>query len=99
MGLPPCTFLVLFGHRCPSCGMTTAWAHLGRGQVVAAFGANVGGALLGLLAMAAEPWLILSAVRGRWLGWVPNADVFAWVLTGIVVVTLIDWGVRMLAGY
>ena len=98
MGLPPCTFVVLFGRRCPSCGMTTAWAHLVRGEVAGAFEANVGGALLGLLALVAEPWLLISVLRGRWLGWVPNSTVVAWVLTGIVVVTLIDWGIRMLAG-
>ena len=98
LGLPPCTFVVLFGRRCPSCGMTTAWAHLMRGQVAGALRANVGGALLGLLALVAEPWLLISAVRGRWFGWVPSSIVLAWVLSGIVVVTLIDWSIRMLAG-
>jgi hypothetical protein len=98
LGLPPCTFLVLFGRRCPSCGMTTAWAHLVRGQVAGALRANVGGTLLGLLALLAEPWLLVSAARGRWLVWEPNTTVVAWVLTGIVVVTLIEWSIRMLAG-
>jgi Protein of unknown function (DUF2752) len=98
LGLPPCTFVVLFGRRCPSCGMTTAWAHLVRGEVADAFRANAGGALLGLLALLAEPWLLIAAVRGRWLGWVPRANVLGWVLAGVVVVTLIDWSIRMLGG-
>ena len=30
LGLPPCTFRVLFDRPCPSCGMSTSWAHLVR---------------------------------------------------------------------
>ena len=77
--------------------MTTAWAHVVRGQVVGAFRANAGGALLAILALLAIPWLLISAVRGRWLGRTPNAIVLAWILGAVVVVTLIDWGIRMLA--
>ncbi len=96
LGLPPCTMVVVTGHRCPACGMTTAWTHLVRGHLFDAFRANVGGALLGLLTLVAAPWLLASAVRERWLGWVPDMNVVAWVLTSIMVVTLIDWGVRMM---
>src|SRR5690242_10680262 len=28
LGLAPCTVEQWFGMRCPSCGMTTAWAHV-----------------------------------------------------------------------
>jgi hypothetical protein len=97
LGLPPCTVYVLFGVRCPTCGMTTSWAHLVRGQVGGAFRANVGGALLGLLAVIGVPWLLVSAARGRWLGWVPDADVGAWIAAAVTLVTLADWAVRMLA--
>lgn len=96
LGLPPCTFVVLFGRRCPSCGMTTSWSHLVRGEVAGAAKANAGGALLGLVALAAEPWLVASAARGRWLGMRPNAVAVAWVLMGAVAVALVDWAVRML---
>jgi hypothetical protein len=78
--------------------MTTSWSHLVRGQLLGSFRANVGGALLGLLSLVAVPWLLVSAVRGRWLGWAPNMDVLAWVLTAIMVVTLIDWGARLMFG-
>jgi len=98
MGLPPCTFMVLFGRRCPSCGMTTSWTHLVRGQPVEALRANVGGTISGLLVLVAEPWLLLSVVRGRWLLWSPDSTTTAWVLTGIVAITLIDWSFRFLAG-
>ena len=55
LGLPPCSFQVLFGWPCPSCGMTTSSAHLVRGQLFGALRANVGGTLLGLIAVVAAP--------------------------------------------
>lgn len=97
-GLPPCTFRVLFGTPCPSCGMTTSWSHVVRGQLIGAWRANVGGTLLGILAMAGTPWLLVSAVRGRWLGWVPNTAVLAWVASAVVLATLIHWGIRLAIG-
>ena len=97
-GLPPCTFRILFGKPCPSCGMTTSWSHLVRAQLIGAWRANAGGMLLGILAMAGTPWLLASAVRGRWLGWVPNTAVLAWVASGVVLVTLIHWGIRLAIG-
>jgi hypothetical protein len=97
LGLPPCTFRVVFGQRCPVCGMTTSWARLVRGELIEALRANLGGTLLGLLDMLAAPWLLLSAARGRWLGWTPNSTAAAWIATSIMLVTLIDWGVRLMS--
>ncbi len=98
LGLPPCTVRVLFGRPCPSCGMTTSWAHLVRGQVPSALRANVGGTLLGIVAMAAVPWLVISAIRGRWLGWTPNCIVAVWAALATVLVVLVDWTVRLTSG-
>src|SRR5262249_52642491 len=67
LGLPMCSLRWWYGIRCPSCGMTTSWAHLVRGQAIAAFRANSGGALLGLAALVCGPWLLISGTRGRWL--------------------------------
>jgi hypothetical protein len=97
-GLPPCTFMFVFGRPCPTCGMTTSWAHLVRGQPIGALKANVGGALLAALAVVGVPWLGVSAVRGRWIGWAPNSIVVAWVGSAILLVTLIDWGIRLATG-
>lgn len=55
LGLPPCSSIVLFGVRCPSCGMTTSWAHFLRGQLVQALAANAGGVVLALIALAYIP--------------------------------------------
>jgi len=91
LGLPPCTFVVLFEERCPSCGMTTSWSHLVRGNVTAAVAANPGGAMLCVLAMVSTPWLLASAVRGRWLVGVPSDA--AWFAAGGLVVTtsILHW--------
>jgi hypothetical protein len=78
--------------------MTTAWAHLMRGEVIEAARANLGGELLGLLAAVAAPWLLTSAAAGRWLGVSPNARTAAWVFIPILSATLIQWAFRLLAG-
>jgi hypothetical protein len=60
--------------------------------------ANVGGALLSMLAIAAVPWLLGSAGRGAWLGVSPNGTAAACISTTILVVILIDWAIRLLIG-
>lgn len=97
LGLPRCTFVQLCGVRCPSCGMTTSWAHLTRGQIRLSLESNVGGALLGLMAIATAPWAAVSAIRGRPLGGIPNSNVVLIVACVVLVVTLTDWVVRLLS--
>ena len=77
--------------------MTTAWAHLVRGEWHDACRANAGGTLLGLLAMAAVPWLLGSALRGDWLVVSPIGRTAVWILTVVLLVTMIDWAIRLLA--
>ena len=97
LGLPPCTFWTLFGGPCPTCGMTTAWACLMRGQWLDACRANAGGTLLGLLAMVAAPWLLASAIRGDWLAAAPNEWAAAGIFAIVLLVTMIDWAIRLAA--
>jgi len=94
LGLPPCTFQQFTGHRCPSCGMTTAWAHLVRGRIVAAWGDNAGGALLGLASLWLAPWALISGWRGRWLVRPIEPRLVIVAVWLWLAVTLIDWGVR-----
>ncbi|HVX13254.1 MAG TPA: DUF2752 domain-containing protein [Pirellulales bacterium] len=95
LGLPPCTFVWLLGVRCPSCGMTTSWSHAVRGHWLAALGANTGGALLAGMAMLAGPWLLASAVRGRWLIGRPGDRTLAVVACVLIATTLLDWIYRL----
>ncbi|MBM4114113.1 MAG: DUF2752 domain-containing protein, partial [Phycisphaerae bacterium] len=48
LGLPPCTWTIAFGIPCPSCGMTTSFAHAVRGDLLSSFVAQPMGALLAL---------------------------------------------------
>ncbi|MGA2033590.1 MAG: DUF2752 domain-containing protein [Thermoguttaceae bacterium] len=98
LGLPQCAFEVLFGHPCPACGMTTAWAHVARGDAVAGLRANISGAVAALLAIAAVPWWLACAATGRWLLWSVSDRAAILVTLTLVLVALAQWGWRLLAG-
>jgi hypothetical protein len=68
LGLPPCTFHRIVGVPCPSCGMTTSFCHLVRGDLAKSLEANPAGTLLAIAAMLAIPWLSISAIWGRRFG-------------------------------
>jgi hypothetical protein len=68
-----------------------------RGQWIDACRANAGGALLGLLAMVAAPWLLASAIRGDWFAAAPNERAAAWISAIVLLVTMIDWAIRLVA--
>lgn len=65
LGLPPCTSVVLFGYPCPTCGMTTAFAHTVRGQLVAAFRAQPAGLILALATIASAIGSLGALLTGR----------------------------------
>jgi hypothetical protein len=64
LGMSPCAFLAATGRRCPACGMTTAFAHMIRGQVTDALHANALGALLFLGDVAGAAAAVAAAVMG-----------------------------------
>ena len=82
LGLPPCSFPALTGFPCPSCGWTTAFAHVAHLQVVQAFRAQPFGALLCLsTALAGALAFAGLAFRARVWGWVerwPWPRIAAW---------------------
>lgn len=65
LGLPPCGFLSLTGLRCPGCGLTTAFAHMVRFDVVEALLANPFGVVLFSCLLLMIPTSML-ALRHRW---------------------------------
>ena len=53
-GLPPCGMMMRWGLPCPTCGMTTAFAHAARGQLASAFHAQPAGLTIAIaIAVAA----------------------------------------------
>ena len=95
LGMPECGIVRMFGMRCPTCGMTTAWAHAVRGQFGQAATANVTGLLLAVLAPLAACWLLVSAICGRWCPLRPQANLVLGLAAAVMTVGLVDWLVRV----
>ena len=85
LGLPPCNFKVLTGLPCPSCGMTTSFALLMKGDVAGALRANSVGALLAVLCLALIPWGLATVVRGQPLFIRSMERTVTWILAGVLV--------------
>ena len=94
--LPPCSFLVMTGKPCPSCGMTTSWANLMEGRLWASAKANVAGMSLGICALVAGPWMLVSGLRGRWWIGLPNERIILFVGLALFALTFGNWVVRLL---
>ena len=95
LNLPPCTFRAMFAIPCPSCGMTTSFAHFVRGEFVQAARANVGGLLLATFCAIQIPWCWISAYRSR-LWKVSNPDMWLlWLLLAVGGVCLLNWLIKL----
>ncbi len=95
LGLPPCTSVALLGMRCPTCGMSTAWANFVRGRWAMAVRANVTGLALAIGAVPVGIWLMLAAVEGRWRWVHPSPTLGLIVSLGFVAAALIEWLIRL----
>jgi hypothetical protein len=96
LGLPPCAFRKVTGVVCPSCGMTTSFAYLVRGQVGRAARVNLGGCALAVSFVGLIPWCLVSASVGRTIG-PQSLDRLA--LIGMLLVlglSLLGWAIRIL---
>nr|WP_255712941.1 DUF2752 domain-containing protein [Rhodopirellula sp. JC740] len=97
LGLPPCSMRVLFGVRCPACGMTTSWSWLTRGDLMASAEASLSGMLLGLYALV----VVVLGLRWAGSGRSPRSRVNWWLGFGVVsigVVCATEWLVRLKLG-
>lgn len=88
LGLPPCGMVLATGLPCPTCGMTTAFAHAARGDLPASFLAQPMGFLLALSASCAV-WIgLYAAATGARVGSILSRMVsprLLWVLAGLTV--------------
>jgi hypothetical protein len=93
LGMLPCNFVILTGKPCPSCGMTTSFALLVRGDVRASLRANWAGTLIAVLWAATLVWAAASGVRGRAL-FIPRGkgELVVTLAVGVVLVLmLVRW--------
>lgn len=65
LGAPPCSVPTMWGVPCPTCGMTTAFAHAVRGQWLSAFHAQPTGFLAAIGCALAAIWGASAAISGR----------------------------------
>ena len=65
LGIPPCGLLNATGIPCPTCGMTTAFAHTARGRLIAAVATQPFGALTGLAVIGCALLSLYTLVTGR----------------------------------
>jgi hypothetical protein len=100
LGLPPCNFVVLTGKPCPSCGMTTSFALLVRGDVFASMRANWVGSVICLLWAGTLVWAVASGVRGKPLFIPPGRGelVFTVITGGVLTLMLARWAVVLIRG-
>lgn len=99
LGLPPCTFYKVTGLPCPSCGMTTSFALLVRGDVKNSLRANAVGTLMALFCLAFLPWSLASVARRRTI-YVRSLDrAFTTCILAFLLLMLLRWGVVVVAGW
>jgi len=93
LGLPECSFKVITGKPCPSCGMTTSFALLVRGDVINSVRANFVGTLLAVVCLLAIPWGVASLVRGRLLYVRSLERTLTWVVGIFLTLLLVRWAI------
>ncbi len=98
LGSGPCGFLVMTGYPCPTCGMTTAFAHTVRGQWWHAARAQPAGFALALATLAGVLLSIFALAAGRWpaVPWLAARPF--WLFLGLLVVLLGGWAFKVVAG-
>lgn len=96
LGLPPCRFKQMSDIPCPSCGMTTSFALLVRGDIWNSLKANWVGTGLAVLCAFLIPWCLISSFRGRYL-WVNRIEAALGFAVGSFTVLMLGrWGVLLL---
>jgi hypothetical protein len=97
LGLPGCSMMVLFGIRCPGCGMTTSWAHTLDGNLTAGLRTNLSGVLFCLSAIAFAPLLAWTSWRGKTWHWLRSGVLPVGVLIAILSISMVEWVIRLAA--
>ncbi len=96
LGLLPCGMLFFWQIPCPGCGLTTAFAHLVRGEWQTALQLNTLALPLFLATCASVPFGLVAAWRAwSWRGVLQSPYVSRLILL-LVGVRMLTWGVERL---
>lgn len=97
-GSGPCGMLVMTGLPCPTCGMTTAFAHTVRGQWLRAAYVQPAGFVLALATIATLLACIGVIIRGRWplVPWWRFGP--HWVFWGLLIALVGGWAAKIVIG-
>ncbi len=96
LGMPACRWVESFGLACPTCGMTTSFAHAVRGDLLASFLTQPMGMVLSILTAAALIVGLYVAATGSALGgllgrlWTPR------ILWLVAAMTTLAWIYKIL---
>jgi hypothetical protein len=93
LGLPPCTFKETTGIPCPSCGMTSSFALLIRGDVWHSLRANFAGTLLGTFCLLLIPWSLASVWKQKLLFVRSFEMMFTVFIATFMAVMMLRWAV------
>lgn len=98
LGTGPCGMLIVTGYPCPTCGMTTAFAHTVRGQWLRAVWVQPAGFFLALAttltALGASWALVRGRLPCRWPPWLSPFRIYLLLL----VLLLGSWGFKIVTG-
>ncbi|MBI1322374.1 DUF2752 domain-containing protein [bacterium] len=94
LGLAACPTLARTGRPCPTCGMTTAVAHLSEGSLAKAWSVQPAAVFIALTAAGAAIWAAASACRGRIMGFASGDTALAWWAGGSFVIAMTSWAIR-----
>lgn len=87
LGMPPCGWVMAFGKPCPTCGMTTSFAHAANLNLWESFKVQPAGALLALFAAVGfwpALWIAITGSQlARVLGILTRPRI-VWVFVGLV---------------
>lgn len=100
LGMPPCNFVTLTGKPCPSCGMTTSFALLVRGDVANSLRANWVGSIMCVLWAGTLVWALVSGIRGKPLFVRPGRGelVFTVIVGVMLTLMLARWTAVLVSG-
>lgn len=94
LGLAACPTLARSGQPCPTCGMTTAVAHLADGSMAKAWNTQPAAVFIALSAAGTAIWAAASAWRGQVIGFESGDTALAWWAGGSFVIAMTSWAIR-----